>query len=582
MQSQHVELAVRNFEKELATNITTNPKAFFAYAKTKTKTKECYPNIHHNNTIAISDIDKAQCFNKFFASVFTIEVKTFIPTFSLNQSVTQLSDEIDLSPNNIKNYLAQLKIHKSPGPDGIHPRVLKETHHEISSSLSIIFHKILLNSTLPQIWKDAIVTPLFKKGDRTQASNYRPISLTCITVKIFEKIIKDHILSHLLKNNLLSPYQHGFRPGHSCVTNLITVIDSWTKALDEGIPVDNVYLDFTKAFDKVPHKRLLTKLAAYGINGKILSWIENFLNNRRQRVTVNGIYSDWVAVDSGVPQGSVLAALLFIIYVNDIPDEISPIAALFADDTKLYRLLSKIISHYHLQNDIDLLVDWAKKWGMSFNINKCSVLHLGHNNKSHTYSMYDPSTSRRVELKSTICERDLGVYIDSDLKFSHHTTTQVNKANRLVGMIRRCYTYLDAYSFRRLFISLVRPHLEYCGTVYNPRLVKDKRQIENVLRRASKMIPGLRDLPYEQRLARLKLPSMQYRLIRGDLIEVYKWFHSYYKCDSQLFKIENRVFTRGHAFKLRKSFCRLELRKHFFTMRIPNETAKRSSMCSLS
>ena len=212
-------------------------------------------------------------------------------------------------------------------------------------------------ASLPQTWKDANITPLFKKGDKTQASNYRPISLTCITVKIFEKIVKDHVLSHFLNNNLLSPYQHGFRPGHSCVTNLLTVIDSWTQALDNGIAVDNIYLDFAKAFDKVPHKRLLVKLAAYGINGEILSWLENFLSNRRQRVVVNGVYSDWIAVESGVPQGSVFAALLFIIYANDIPTAISSIAALFADDTKVYRLLSNVITHYHLQNDIDILVD---------------------------------------------------------------------------------------------------------------------------------------------------------------------------------------------------------------------------------
>ena len=221
---------------------------------------------------------------------------------------------------------------------------------------------------------------------------------------MFEKTVKDHVLSHLLNNNLLSPYQHGFRPGHSCVTNLLTVIDSWTQALDEGIAVDNIYLDFTKAFDKVPHKRLLVKLAAYGINGEILWWLENFLSNRRQRVVVNGVYSDWIIVESGVPQGSVFAALLFIIYANDIPTAISSIAALFADDTKVYRLLSNVITHYHLQNDIDILVDWAKKWGMAFNIDKCSVLHLGHNNKAHTYTMFDPLQSKQIDIKSTTCE----------------------------------------------------------------------------------------------------------------------------------------------------------------------------------
>ena len=206
---------------------------------------------------------------------------------------------------------------------------------------------------------------------------------------------------------------------------------------------------------------------------------------------------------------------------------------------------------------------------MAFYIDKCSVLHLGHNNKAHTYTMFDPLQSKRIDIKSTTCERDLGVYVDKELKFSRHTSTQVNKANRLVGLIRRSFTYLDVHSFKTLFVTLVRPHREYCRTIYNPRLLKDKQQVENVLRRSSKMIPGLKDLTYEQRLSRLKLPSMMYRLVRGDLIEAYKWLHSYYKCETNMFTVENRVInTPGHTYKLRKRFCRLDLRKHFFTNRV--------------
>ena len=183
--------------------------------------------------------------------------------------------------------------------------------------------------------------------------------------------------------------------------------------------------------------------------------------------------------------------------------------------------------------------------------------------------MFDPSQSKRVEIKTTTCEKDLGVYIDSELKFSQHTKTQTNKANRIVGLIRRSFTHLDIHSFKILFVALVRPHLEYCGTVYNPRLLKDKRRIENILRRASKLLPGLRELPYEQRLHCLKLPSMKYRLIRGDLIEVFNWFQSYYACQTKLFAIEDRVIqTRGHSYKLKKKFCRLESRKHFFVNRV--------------
>ena len=174
--------------------------------------------------------------------------------------------------------------------------------------------------------------------------------------------------------------------------------------------------------------------------------------------------------------------------------------------------MKNILSYYQLQEDLNKLVDWSRKWNMLFNTDKCSVLHLGYNNQHYTYSMHDHIQNKRVNLKNTNCERDLGVYIDKDLKFSHHIKTQVNKANQMLGMMRRSFTFLDAHTFKKLFISIVRPHLEYCAVVHQPRLAKDKQMIENVLRRASKMIPGLNNLPYNQRLMRLQIPSMQYRL----------------------------------------------------------------------
>jgi hypothetical protein len=288
-----------------------------------------------------------------------------------------------------------------------------------------------------------------------------------------------------LTNNLINPHQHGFRPGHSCATNLTNTLELWTKALDDGIAIDNIYLDFAKAFDKFPHNLLLIKLEAYGISGRILNWIKDYLKNQRQRVVINGVYSDWSSVESGVPQGSVFAALLFTLYINDLPDGISSLTALFADDTKLFRLLTTIISHYHLQNDIDILVNWAIKWRMLFNIEKCREKCILAT--TITYSMLDPSQSKRVNLQSTCCERDLGVYLDKELKFSHHITTKVNKANQILGMIRRTFSHLDSFTFRRLFVSLVRPHLEYCNVISFPKLIKDQKIIENVLRRSSKM-----------------------------------------------------------------------------------------------
>ena len=255
-------------------------------------------------------------------------------------------------------------------------------------------------------------------------------------------------------------------------------------------------------------------------------------------------------------------------YANDIPLIISSIASLFADDSKVFRIIENLASNLILQSDINKLVDWAQKWRMVFNVDKCSIMHLGFNNPLYNYQMFDPSQNKYVPLKTTVLERDLGVLVDNQLKFSKHISTQVNKANRILGLIRRSYTFLDAFSFKKLFISLVRPHLEYCNSICRPRYKGDEQLIESVLRRASKLLPGLSDLTYENRLRHLKIPSMLYRSKRGDMIETFKWFNRKYLCEYSPLTSTTRNITRGHNYKLQKQACRLDLRKHFFSLRI--------------
>nr|XP_047129337.1 uncharacterized protein LOC124809329 [Hydra vulgaris] len=273
-----------------------------------------------------------------------------------------------------------------------------------------------------------------------------------------------------------------------------------------------------------------------------------------------------MSVKSQVPQGSVLSALLFIIYVNDIPELIKSKASRFADDTKIFRSIESTKTAQEIQNDIDALVLWSQKWGMKFNIDKCSVIPLGHNNKSHTYNMHNPKQNIRVNIKPTNCERDLGVHIDSNLLFSKQTIIQVNKATQIIGIIKRAFTfYPELSSFKKLFTALVRPHIEYCGKVCNPVLHKNK--LENVLRRASKRIKGLYDLPYKQRLLALNMTTIKYRLRRADLINVYKWCKEN-NGNRNLFEIDCQFITRGHIYKLKKHSSQLNLRINFFSLRI--------------
>ena len=212
--------------------------------------------------------------------------------------------------------------------------------------------------TIPQDWKDGHVSPIFRKGDKGSAKNYRPVSLTAVACKLMEKFARDAIMNHLEDNNLLYKYQDGFVKGRSCVSQLLVCIDTWTRMLDEGVwggNLDIKYLDFQKAFDTVPHQRLLQKLYAYGIQGDAHRWISNFLEGRRQRVVINGETSNWCRVTSGIPQGSVLGPALFVLYINDLPEAVKLMIQMFADDAKIFRGISNECDAKQLQSDLTTL-----------------------------------------------------------------------------------------------------------------------------------------------------------------------------------------------------------------------------------
>ena len=247
---------------------------------------------------------------------------------------------------------------------------------------------------------------------------------------------------HLSSNNLFSASQHGFRPGRSCDTQLLEVLDDWTRHIENGQPVDSVYLDFRKAFDAVPHSRLLSKLRGYGVNGKLLTWIRSFLTDREQRVVVDGSSSGWVPVASGVPQGSVLGPILFLVYINDLPDVVQAQTKIFADDTKIYAPSSGPGPSDVLQADIHRVAQWSDKWQLPFNVTKCSVLHLGTNNSHHLYNMRDSA------LKDSLVEKDLGVQVDSELKFREQAASAASKGNQILGLIKKSFRKIDKSTCR--------------------------------------------------------------------------------------------------------------------------------------
>ena len=332
--------------------------------------------------------------------------------------------------------------------------------------------------------------------------------------------------------------------------------------LDEGKPVDVIYLDFQKAFDKVPHRRLLKKLEYHGITNKITTWIKSWLSNRTQRTVVGGETSSWRDVTSGVPQGSVLGPILFLVYVNDIDNAVELNLMKFADDTKLYSAVDNIEQGETIQKSLDAAVCWADKWQMSFNVTKCKVLHLGYNNNGNTYHIKDHTLEEVTE------EKDLGVTLDVGLKYSKQCSLAAGRANRVLGVIKRTCQSRTQDIIIKLYKALVRPHLEYAIQAWCPYLQRDIDVLERVQRRATKLIYNIRELDYATRLKVVGLTTLKSRRLRGDMIEVYKILNSLDDVEmNKFFEFSESVQLRGHSLKFSKPRARLELRRNVFSHR---------------
>ena len=541
----------RKFEKQLADNIKNDAKIG--------------PLKDDSGNVISTEQEMAHELNNFFTTVFTKENLTSVP--ALQQMFCQYGQLLDIHVDDsvVMKKLEKLRQDKAPGADDIQPRYLKEIAEEICHALTIILRKSLDQGIIPEDWRIANVSPIFKKGSRGKASNYRPVSLTSQVCKVYESILRDAILEHLIKNQLLRDSQHGFLRGRSCLSNLLAFLDKVTDYVDKGINVDVIFSDLAKAFDKVPHVRLMNKVRAHGIDGSVSNWIENWLRGRKQRVCIRGEGSTWLEVISGVPQGSVLGLILFLIFINDMDCGITNQLLKFADDAKLFGKVQFELDNKSLQSDLQRLFDWAKEWQMEVNIEKCKVMHIGKSNKNFKYYM------NNKELEMVQEEKDLGVLITADLKASSQCVQACNKANRVLGMMHRTMICKTKDILLKLYKSLVRPHVEYCTPVWSPCYHKDKFLIERVQHRFTRMIPGFSKVPYCERLERLGLWSLEERRNRADIIEVFKMAKGWsaFPLES-MFELSSARHLRGHKFKLVKHRSNLEVRRQFFTERLIN------------
>ena len=404
--------------------------------------------------------------NEFFASVFTDEKSLSLTNIgsrvSYNECNHRQEEIVEITNVKVLDKLKKLQLNKSSGGEGIPPRVLNELSSAICEPIAEIMRKSLNENLVPEDWKVADVSPIFKKGSKANPGNYRPVSLTSQVGKIMESIIKDAMLKHIKRFNLISESQHGFVSKRSCLTNLLVFLEEVTNYIDKGFPVDVIYLDFQKAFDKVPHKRLMVKVRGMGFSDKICNWIENWLSNRKQRVRLNGCHSEWRMVKNGVPQGSILGPLLFAIFINDLEKDVVNKVLKFADDTKLIGKVSVSEEIDLLRTDLKLLVKWSEDWQMLFNVDKCKVMHFGYNNTEANYEM------ENLVLESVEEERDLGVMIQNNLKFDKQCLKAANAGNQVLGMIKRSFSFRDKDNILLLYKTLVRPKLEYCIQVWRP------------------------------------------------------------------------------------------------------------------
>lgn len=518
--SRNIETAYREHLNGVIGDVKSDPRAFYRFIKSKRTDPVGISCLRSGGDVLLADIDKANCLNNYFASVFTVESIAAVP---IKGNSTPSMPDIQVTSPGVLKLLVNLDVKKSTGPDGISPFVLKEACHVIVDVLTFIFNQSLSSGSVPDDWRLANIFPLHKKGAKDAAENYRPISLTSVCSKLLEHIVYSSMCKFLEENNILTPRQHGFRPGFSCETQLTAAIDDWARALNSGIRTDIAIFDFSKAFDSVPHRRLKEKIKSYGIGGKTLSWITSFLSNRQQRVVLSGGQSSWLPVVSGVPQGTVLGPLLFLLYINDITSDISSEIRLFADDCILYRQIRQPADCSILQSDIDKLHGWSQIWQMTFNSKKCHILSVSRQRKKPLLHY----TLGQDLLTVVDSYPYLGVTISNDLRWHQHIDNISAKATRTLNFVRRNVYCCSPEAKSLAFISLIRPHLEYAAAAWDPYTARDSGQLDNVQRRAARFVKNdyRRTTSVSQLVAQLGWDSLSDRRKTARLSLFYKGLH---------------------------------------------------------
>ena len=567
-----------------------NTKKFFSFLKSQRSESCGVSPLKKDGSLFSDPQEKANILNEQFTSVFTSDDGSNIPDLGPSPHATM--DPIVVSEAGVLKLLKGLQPHKAAGPDQIHGRVLKELSIPLAPVLADLFQRSIDSGEVPDDWKEANVAPVFKKGEKYRAANYRPISLTSIVCKLLEHIVASSMMNHLENKSILHDLQHGFRRLRSTVTQLLSLYDDLARARERKVQSDVIIMDFAKAFDKVSHSRLAVKLDFYGIRDQTRSWINSFFTGRSQKVLVEGKESSSSPVTSGVPQGTVLGPILFLVFINDLPDQVRHSQVrLFADDCIIKMEIRNPGDCHLLQEDINRVGQWEKDWLMEFHPSKCQTLTVPATAHATSPIMHDYHLhGTTLERPADDCIVYLGVTIQADLKWNKHVDNITTKASRTLGMLRRNIRIRERAPRELAYKALVRPQVEYASSVWDPPIYSNTKkenqsglatQVEKVQRRGARFVsscyrwstevdPIIKDLKWTSLEDRRKYDRlcMLYKLTRPEPLASVPTCH---------LPQHHRLRTKGHSDRFFTYQPRLDIYKYsFFPRTVPEWNAIKS------
>ena len=519
-------------EAAVVSRIKENPKYFFSYAKTHSQIRQDIVMLRdEKGKVTRVPVEISNILQNQFSSVYSNPSSPDIeePDFPRAEDNALNPECFRIRKSDILAAAQELKTNSTPGPDGVPAELLIRCRDALSTPLIILWEESFSRNIVPQFYKESYVCPIHKKNDRSVAANYRPISLTSHVMKLAERVVRQIIVQHMEGQDLISDKQHGFRTGRSTLSQLLIHFDEVLNGMLEGDSTDTIFLDYSKAFDKVDHRLLLEKMTRYGFPPNLVNWLRSFLSDRTQVVVVKGAHSREGNVVSGVPQGTVLGPILFIVFINDLINKVSECnVSFFADDTRISKQIDAMQSKELLQNDLLSVLSWSKTNNMelnegkfelqSYNIKPLNIVkELPFQPHLFTYLFSDT-----VLLEPSTLVKDLGVMVTNDLSWSNHIATIVARARGVASWVLSVFASRERDTVITLYKSMVRSHLEYCCPLWHPSRLSDIVLIESVQREITRKISGLSGLSYWERLKTLGLFSLQRRRERYILICMWK------------------------------------------------------------